>query len=150
MPIVNGCEFSPRLGVPSVHIDNAKAAREAMDHLYRLGHRRVAVVTGPLVSPLSRDRLRGATAGAQSERARHLIVVNGDFSISSGTIARRACCREPAPTAVFCFNDEMAIGVIRPRDDAVFAFPRTSRSSASTTSGSPAIRIRRSRPSRSP
>src|SRR5688572_154661 len=25
-PIVNGCEFSPRLGVPSVHIDNAKAA----------------------------------------------------------------------------------------------------------------------------
>ena len=25
-PIVNGCEFSPRLGIPSVHIDNAKAA----------------------------------------------------------------------------------------------------------------------------
>ena len=22
-PIVNGCEFSPRLGMPSVHIDNA-------------------------------------------------------------------------------------------------------------------------------
>ena len=25
-PIVNGCEFSPRLGIPSVHIDNATAA----------------------------------------------------------------------------------------------------------------------------
>src|SRR5262245_17276961 len=33
-PVVNGCEFSPSLGVPSVHIDNAKAASEAMDHLY--------------------------------------------------------------------------------------------------------------------
>ena len=30
-PIVNGCEFSPRLGVPSVHIDNARASQEAMD-----------------------------------------------------------------------------------------------------------------------
>jgi len=32
-PVVNGCEFSPSLGVPSVHIDNAKAAFEAVDHL---------------------------------------------------------------------------------------------------------------------
>ena len=63
-PVVNGCEFSPRLGVPSVHIDNAKAAAEAMDHLYRLGHRRIAAITGPLVSPLSRDRLRGVKARA--------------------------------------------------------------------------------------
>ena len=37
-PVVNGCEFSPRLGIPSVHIDNAKAAAEAMAHLYSLGH----------------------------------------------------------------------------------------------------------------
>ena len=64
-PIVNGCEFSPRLGIPSVHIDNATAASDAMDHLYRLGHRRIGIVTGPLVSPLSRDRLRGATSRAK-------------------------------------------------------------------------------------
>ena len=70
-PIVNGCEFSPRLGIPSVHIDNATAASDAMDHLYRLGHRRIGIVTGPLVSPLSRDRLRGATAREESRsRAR--------------------------------------------------------------------------------
>ena len=69
-PVVNGCEFNPRLGIPSVHIDNAKAAAEAMDHLYRLGHRRIGVVTGPLVSPLSRDRLRGATARAQDAARR--------------------------------------------------------------------------------
>ena len=57
-PVVNGCEFSSGLGIPSVHIDNALAAAEAMDHLYGLGHRRIGIVTGPLVSPLSRDRLR--------------------------------------------------------------------------------------------
>src|SRR5213078_126722 len=81
-PVVNGCEFSPRLGVPSVHIDNAKAAAEAMDHLYDLGHRRVGVITGPLVSPLSRDRLRGALSSAKNHGAeKDCVVVNGDFSI---------------------------------------------------------------------
>src|SRR5713101_6568083 len=87
-PVVNGCEFSPRLGVPSVHIDNATAAGEAMDHLYRLGHRRIGIVTGPLVSPLSRDRLAGATARAQQQKATgDFVVMHGDFSIESGAAA---------------------------------------------------------------
>lgn len=113
-PVVNGCEFSPRLGVPSVHIDNATAAAEAMDHLYRLGHRRIGIVTGPLISPLSRDRLAGARARAKAEGAqRDFIVVHGDFSIESGaTAAERLLDRRAPPTAVFCFNDEMAMGVI--------------------------------------
>ena len=113
-PIVNGCEFSPTLGIPSVHIDNATAASDAMDHLYRLGHRRVGIVTGPLVSPLSRDRLRGATSRAKKAGAeRDFIVMNGDFSIESGAVAaERLLGRKEAPTAIFCFNDEMAIGVI--------------------------------------
>ena len=113
-PVVNGCEFSPRLGIPSVHIDNAKAAAEAMDHLYRLGHRRIGIITGPLVSPLSRDRLRGATARAKQQRAeRDFVVMNGDFSIESGAAgAERLLGRREPPTAIFCFNDEMAMGVV--------------------------------------
>jgi LacI family repressor for deo operon, udp, cdd, tsx, nupC, and nupG len=113
-PIVNGCEFSPRLAIPSVHIDNATAASDAMDHLYRLGHRRIGIVTGPLVSPLSRDRLRGATARAKKAGAeRDIIVMNGDFSIESGAVAaERLLGRRDPPTAIFCFNDEMAMGVI--------------------------------------
>jgi LacI family repressor for deo operon, udp, cdd, tsx, nupC, and nupG len=113
-PIVNGCEFSPTLGIPSVHIDNAKAAYEAMDHLYGLGHRRIGIVTGPLVSPLSRDRLHGATSRAKKGKAeREFIVMHGDFSIESGAAAaERLLARTERPTAIFCFNDEMAMGVI--------------------------------------
>src|SRR6476620_10925960 len=113
-PVVNGCEFNPRLGIPGVHIDNAKAASEAMDHLYRLGHRRIGVVTGPLVSPLSRDRLKGASARAQTARAeRDFVVVTGDFSIESGAHgAERLLGRREPPTAIFCFNDEMAMGAL--------------------------------------
>src|SRR5213592_2700538 len=114
-PVVNGCEFSPRLGVPSVHIDNAKAAAEAMDHLYRLGHRRIGIVTGPLVSPLSRDRLDGAKSRAKKQKAEHTCtVMQGDFSIESGAVAaERLLGSQPPPTAIFCFNDEMAMGVIQ-------------------------------------
>jgi len=113
-PVVNGCEFNPRLRIPSVHIDNAAAASEAMDHLYCLGHRRIGIVTGPLVSPLSRDRLRGATTRAREEGTEQdFVVMHGDFSIESGAIAaERLLTRQEPPTAVFCFNDEMALGVI--------------------------------------
>jgi LacI family repressor for deo operon, udp, cdd, tsx, nupC, and nupG len=114
-PVVNGCEFSPNLGIPSVHIDNATAASDAMEHLYRLGHRRIGIITGPLVSPLSRDRLAGATARAKKARAeRDAIVMNGDFSIESGSVAaERLLGRKEPPTAIFCFNDEMAMGVVQ-------------------------------------
>ena len=113
-PVVHGCEFSPDLGVASVHIDNAAAAGDAMDHLYALGHRHIAVITGPLISPLSRDRLQGVTARARANDAEHeLIVRHGDFSIESGTeIAEGLLARTDPPTALFCFNDEMAIGAI--------------------------------------
>jgi len=46
--IVNGCEYSSSLGVPSAHVDNGAAAFEAMSHLYGLGHRQIGVLTGPL------------------------------------------------------------------------------------------------------
>ena len=113
-PVVNGCEFSPRLRVPSVHIDNARAAYGAMDHLYGLGHRRIGIVTGPLVSPLSRDRLNGATACAKKRKAtRDFVIMNGDFSIESGAAAaERLLGRRVLPTAIFCFSDEMAMGAL--------------------------------------
>ena len=71
--------------------------------------------------------------------------MNGDFSIESGAVAReRLLGREEAPTAIFCFNDEMAMGVIetaRRREAARAA--TICRSSASTTSASRATSIPR-------
>lgn len=114
-PIVNGCEYSPDLGVSSAHIDNERAAAEAIDHLYGLGHSRVGVITGPLVSPLSRDRLAGVqNAAVRRGLMGELAVATGDFSLEAG--ARQAAAlleRTPAPTAIFCFSDEMAMGALQ-------------------------------------
>jgi LacI family repressor for deo operon, udp, cdd, tsx, nupC, and nupG len=131
-PIVNGCEFNPRLGVPSVHIDNARAAGDVIHLLHDLGHRRIGIITGPLGSPLSRDRLRGAKTTARRRGGSHLLVVNGDFSVTSGIdAARHLLSNGHPPTAIFCFNDEMAMGVLEvarekrmhvPRDLSVVGF----------------------------
>jgi len=113
-PVVNGCEFDPTLGIPSVHIDNAAAARAAMEHLYGLGHERVAVVGGPPDNPLHQQRLEGAKAVARARgRLRLLRIAPGDFSVESGYAAARKLLGDAsAPTAAFCFSDQMALGVL--------------------------------------
>jgi len=131
-PVVNGCEFNPHLGVPSVHIDNASAAADATSLLYDLGHRRIGIVTGPLVSPLSCDRLRGASTVARDRGGDDFVVVGGDFTVESGAeAADRLLKSDNRPTAIFCFNDEMAMGVLDyarqiglsvPRDLSVIGF----------------------------
>ena len=55
---------APSSASPASTSTTRRAAAGAMDHLYDLGHRRIGVVTGPLVSPLSRDRLPGAIVAA--------------------------------------------------------------------------------------
>jgi LacI family repressor for deo operon, udp, cdd, tsx, nupC, and nupG len=132
-PIVNGCEYSPELHVSSAHIDNERAATEAMDHLYGLGHVRIGVITGPLASPLSRDRLAGVrSAAAARGLGAELRVATGDFSIESGLEqAAGLLAAEAAPSALFCFSDEMAMGALEairrkglacPRDVSVVGF----------------------------
>ncbi|MEN5273860.1 LacI family DNA-binding transcriptional regulator [Stenotrophomonas lactitubi] len=113
-PVVNGCEFDPALGIPSVHIDNAAAARAVMEHLYGLGHERIAVVGGPPDNPLHTQRLEGVRAAGRARgRLRHLSVVPGDFSVESGHAAAMALLAvAPAPTAIFCFSDQMALGTL--------------------------------------
>ena len=113
-PIVNGCEFTPSLGVSSAHIDNAAASYEVVQSLYARGHRDIALIVGPADSPLTRDRLTGARdAAAACGIAGQLIVEAGDFSMESGRAATLSLlARAGAPSAIFCFSDEMAIGAL--------------------------------------
>ena len=132
-PIVNGCEFNETSGVSSVHIDNALAAREAMDYLYSLGHRRIGIVTGPMESPISRDRQNGCQVSARAQAAgATLVTVNGDFTVESGEQATyRLLDCDNQITAIFCFSDDMALGALHalrlrglacPRDVSVVGF----------------------------
>ena len=113
-PVVNVIGFHPQFGIPSIQIDNVAAGADAMEHLYRLGHRKIGLVTGPPLSFVSAERLRGAMMRAKREKSGgDMIVTNGDFSVDSGVVAgERLLGRSDPPTAIFCFNDEMAMGVL--------------------------------------
>jgi len=123
-PVVNGCEYSPELTVSSVHIDNAAAGADAMDYLLSLGHRRIGIITGPLASPLSRDRLDGAMRTAERQGDPDLVrVAHGDFSIQSGADAAAGLIADHGVTALFCFSDEMAMGALDAARRAGLACP---------------------------
>lgn len=124
-PIVNGCEFTPSLGVSSAHIDNSKASYEVMQALYERGHRDIALIVGPADSPLTRDRLTGARAAAEDYGiVARLMVEAGDFSIESGRAAAQLLfARRLRPTAIFCFSDEMAIGALAAARSAGISCP---------------------------
>lgn len=126
IPLVLACERFDGLSSPSVEIDNIAASRLATEHLIDLGHKRIATISGPKDNPLSGDRLQGyrdalKTAHIRFERN---LVVEGDFSIRSGYIAMtRLLARDVRPTAIFCANDEMAIGAQKAAREAGLKMP---------------------------
>jgi LacI family transcriptional regulator len=99
----------------SVSIDNFSGAREAVNHLLKLGHPRIAMVAGPQGNVDANERLRGFTQ-ALSEAGhdpRDAIVVQGDFREPSGFSAGiELMKRVPRPSAVFVANDSMAVGLL--------------------------------------
>jgi LacI family transcriptional regulator, repressor for deo operon, udp, cdd, tsx, nupC, and nupG len=113
VPLVLACERFAGLISPTVEIDNIAASRLATEHLVGLGHKRIATIAGPDGNSLSIDRLQGYklaldNAGIGFDRT---LVVEGDFSIQSGYEATQTLLAlDPRPTAIFCANDEMAIG----------------------------------------
>ena len=115
-PIVNACECVSGAGVPIVQIDNRAAAAKATAHLIDLGHRRIGFVKGPDGSPLTTDRLNGYERALRTASIplRTEYIFDGDFSAESGLAAAEGLLglAQP-PTAIFCSNDEMAIGAIR-------------------------------------
>lgn len=133
-PMVLACEYVDELDIPTVSIDNISGARKLTDHLINAGHKKIAYISGPMNVILSRDRLRGF----QQAMAQYDLPVDpsyiqeGDYEIESGynQMVKLLALEDP-PTAVFVFNDEMALGTIKavqdhglkvPEDIAVVGF----------------------------
>ncbi|MDN4502582.1 LacI family DNA-binding transcriptional regulator [Alteromonadaceae bacterium BrNp21-10] len=107
------CENTP---YTSVRIDNADAAKTVINYLISLGHRRIGVISGLKKNPHSIDRMRGYKLALQQANIEFdpSIIVEGDFNFWSGLNASEQFTRmQNPPTALFCMNDEMAIGAMK-------------------------------------
>lgn len=112
----------------SVAVDDVLGGRLAGAHLAEQGHTRVAFVGGPMSIPQVADRLEGFAAAfgaepraAMTEDARsggtHLSVLStANLTVASGRSAAASIADLPEherPTAVFCANDLLALGVLQ-------------------------------------
>jgi LacI family transcriptional regulator len=102
--------------VPTVSAANSSGAGEAVDHLISLGHRRIAAITGPRGWIATDERLRGyraglAAAGIMPDPA---LEVEANWATDGGRRATEQLLDLPdPPTAIFAFNDMLAIGALQ-------------------------------------
>ena len=139
--------------VPCVSAAHRSGADQAMQHLLALGHQRIAAITGPPGWVATEDRrsgYRAALSGAGIERD-PVLEVDADFELGPGAVAAGRLLELPEPpTAIFAFNDSIALGAMRAGTRAGGAFARgSSRSSGSTTSSTRRSWHPRSQPSAS-
>jgi LacI family transcriptional regulator len=101
--------------IPVISAAHWQGARLATEHLIRLGHRRIGIITGPDGWVASIDRLAGyqsAMASAGLPIVSELIY-RSDWQIEGGQAAAQHLLDLPdPPTAIFACNDNMAIGVM--------------------------------------
>ncbi len=105
------------LETDSVVSDNYGGARQAVEHLLALGHSRIGFV----VSNLEHETIQGRWAGAKDamhcagiEVDPDLVYTDGDELPGSGYEGAEFIFQhKKPPTAIFAFNDLMALGVLR-------------------------------------
>ena len=116
---------------PSASADQVGGVRHAVKHLLELGHRTVHHVCGPEDSQSS--LIRKATWSRTLQEAGVPVpeAVPGGWEAAAGYEAGLRLAADPEVTAVFCANDELALGLIRamheqdrrvPRDVSVVGF----------------------------
>lgn len=109
-----------------VMVDERYGTQLALDHLIRLGHRRIAHISGPVSWDAAEERL--VTYRETLDKAGlgydETIVREGDWQLESGYAAAKSLlAMRDRPTAIFAANDAMAIGTIYAIQDAGLRVP---------------------------
>jgi LacI family transcriptional regulator len=103
----------------TVAVDDVLGGRLAVEHLVELGHEHVAFVGGPTAIGQVRDRLEGARsawaeAGRDPDALVHLATTG--LTVTEGRAAGERLAglpRRRRPTAAFCANDLLALGLLQ-------------------------------------
>lgn len=123
---------SPKQEQCSATVDGAHGGEIAIQHLYDLGHRNIVYVSGPASIP--QFSLRGSGAYKKSHALKvNLRSVEVDSPTTRGgdLAAKEILALAQRPSAIFCGNDMLALGVLRtlvkhgvrvPQDMSVIGF----------------------------
>jgi DNA-binding LacI/PurR family transcriptional regulator len=110
----------------SVSTDNESGARQAVEYLIQLQHRRIAYVANhrSYRTDLARQAGYKAMLSKHGIPIKKALIVEGDGMLAGGVQAmKQLLALSPPPTAVFCFNDLTAMGVLHALDQAGLRVP---------------------------
>lgn len=100
----------------SVAVDDVLGGRLAATHLIETGHRTIQFVGGPLTLQQVQERYEGASEVVAARADVELTVLTTTaLNVPAGRAAgdRLAADRDALPSAVFCANDLVALGVLQ-------------------------------------
>ena len=101
---------------PAVVTDNYFGGYRAAEHLIELGHQVLGCITRPMPLHHSSERVRGFRAALADHHIEvdESLFVRGGFHLDEGYEAGKKILQHPLrPTALFAYNDFMAIGALR-------------------------------------
>jgi LacI family transcriptional regulator len=111
---------------PWVDVDNISGLLEAVRHLTKLGHKRIAHLTGASTGQASRQRIEGYRKGMLESHLKidNQLVWDGEFTEVGGYRAvRRALAAKLEFSAIAAASDEMAFGAIMALEDEGLRIP---------------------------
>jgi LacI family transcriptional regulator len=115
---------SPRY--PSIFATNFQGAKEAMDYLLDLGHRRIGFIAGRPELESAQRRLLGYKDALLKRQIEidETLIAKGDFTSSTAVPAARYLLSLPdRPTAIFAANDQTAISVVTVAEEMGIRIP---------------------------
>lgn len=102
--------------IDTVEVDNFHAGMVAVQHLYELGHRRIALVMGPQNTSTSWHRATGALKWLAEHGipADSVQLLWGDYTTESGYsgLVSLLAGSQPMPTGIVAGNDTIALGIL--------------------------------------
>ena len=111
--------------IDSVRSDSEEGAYRLVKLLLELGHKQIAVVTGPRDVSTSVDRVAGyRRALAEAGLTENELIYHGEFNQYSGyEFTQQAMKHSPKPTAIFGVNNFITIGIIKALRDLKIEVP---------------------------
>jgi LacI family transcriptional regulator, galactose operon repressor len=103
----------------SVGVDDVEGGVLAVTHLLEQGHERIAFIGGPMSTVQVADRLRGARAAcatAELSPSDLVVLATDGLNVTEGQRAGERLLGFPRarrPTAAFCANDLVALGLLQ-------------------------------------